>query len=67
MRSATTATHDLTLAAELTRTARILGENHQLLATGCTPALLADTALLRHANLISQRSQPTYFSPETSL
>jgi len=49
------ATHDLAIAAEVTKRALVLGEDHRLRADRPTEAILADRSLLLSVNLISER------------
>jgi len=54
------ATHDLSLAQEVTERALVLCEDHHLIGDGATAAVLGDRALLRTANLISTRAERPY-------
>ena len=51
------ATHDLALAAEVAQRALVFCEGHHLIADGPTARVLADTATLRQANIISARGR----------
>jgi cobalt/nickel transport system ATP-binding protein len=50
------ATHDLSIAEEITHRAILLGEDHRVLADGPAANVLADTALLLRANVIHEHA-----------